>query len=210
MQLRPTVLLAVTNRRAFMQCYYQRNDESGVWVNGSFTHELGTHVDLEIAFADEQVVLHTRGIVRAKRPTDRGNLRAGIGIDFLHSETKTRDLLLSFAKGQRDLARRRSRRLPVVMEVEVVSGRSAKTEFTENISRDGALLTFTNPPEVGTVVPITLKPQGHSKTIVLRAEVRWRRVRERPAIGVRFIFEEPSEMREVNSLMEALRARLVS
>jgi hypothetical protein len=208
MQLRPTVLLAVTNRQAFLQAYYDRNGAAGVWVPGASPHDLGTQVDVEIAFAEEQLVLHTRGVVRAKRPADRGSLRAGIGIEFLAEEHDTRDLILAFANGNRELVRRKSRRLPVVMEIEVDLPRGQRIETTENISRDGALLTFSNPPEVGTVVPLVLRPKGFGAPIPIRGEVRWRRTHARPAIGVRFIFDDPAKIRDIAALVDVFRARL--
>ena len=210
MQLRPTVLLAISNRIGFLQAYYDRNGATGVWVPGTSPHDLGTHVDLEIAFADEQVVLHSRGVVRAKRPADRGTLRAGIGVDFLPSEGKTRELILAFANGEKALVKRRSRRLPVVMAVEVTTPNGSSTETTENISRDGALITHGGPVKIGAVVPLLLKPQGYPAPIEVRAEVRWYRADARPAIGVRFIFEDPASLSDLNGLMETLRARLTS
>lgn len=205
MQLRPTVLLALTNRKAFVQCYYDRHGASGVWVPGTSPHDLGAQVDLEIAFAEEQLVLHTRGIVRSKRPVGRGALRAGIGVDFLASERHTRDLVLAFAKGAKELVRRRARRLPVVMAVEVATPTGRRREATEDVSRDGALITHASPPEVGTVIPVVLRPQKDQE-LELRVEVRWRRLQERPAVGVRFIFDDPVQQAAMATLLERLRA----
>jgi hypothetical protein len=210
MQVRPTVLLAISNRKAFLQSYYDRNGTTGVWIPGASAHDLGTQVELEIAFAEERVVLHSRGVVRSKRPADRGHLRAGIGIDFLPSETKTRLLILAFANGQQELMRRRSRRLPVIISVDLSGASGSYAETTENISREGALVTCSDPPELGTVMSVVLKPQGYSTTIQLRAEVRWRRADERPAVGLRFLFDNSAQVRDVNSLLEVLRARLAS
>lgn len=209
MQLRPTVLLAVSNRQAFLQAFYDRGGTTGVWVPGSSMHDLGTQVDIEVAFAEEQIVLHTRGVVRSKRPADRGNLRAGIGIDFLPGELRTRDLILAFAKGNKEFVRRRGRRLPVVIEVEVALPRGRRTETTEDISREGALITFANPPEVGTIVPLVLRPHGE-EPVEVRAEVRWRRTAERPAVGVRFLFDAPSKSKELAALLERYRVRLAT
>jgi hypothetical protein len=210
MQLRPTVLLAVSNRQAFLQAFYDRGGSTGVWVPGKSLHDLGTHVDIEVAFAEEQIVLHTRGVVRSKRPSDRGNLRAGIGIDFLAAESRTRELILAFAKGNKELVRRHSRRLPVVVDVEVHLPRGRRTESTEDLSREGALLTFANPPAVGTMVQLTLRPDGGVTPVEVRAEVRWRRTAERPAVGVRFLFDEPEKAKELASLLETFRLRLAT
>jgi hypothetical protein len=208
MQLRPTVLLAVTNRRSFMQHYYDRDGTCGIWVTGNTSLDLGAQVDIEIAFAEEQLVLHSRGVVRAKRVADRSNLRAGVGIEFLPSELKTRDLIVSFTNGQADLVRRKSRRLPVVMAVELTLPTGQRTEFTENISREGALVCIADPPGPGTRLTLTLKPQGLDRTFSLAAEVRWRRLNDRPAMGVRFIFDDPTKQRELTVLLDVLRARL--
>ncbi len=208
MELRPTVLLAVTNRQAFLQVYYDNAGASGVWITGASSYDLGTQVDLEIAFAEEQIVLHTRGVVRAKRP-DRGALRAGVSIDFLPGEAKTRELILEFARGRTDLVRRQSRRLPVVMDVDVVTHGRRRLECTEDFSREGALVTHRDPPEPGSVLTIVLKPQGH-EPIELEAEVRWRRRHERPAIGVRFLFDDLTVAKKVNELFDVFRGRLTS
>lgn len=210
MQVRPTVLLALSNRQGFLQSYYDCGGSTGVWVPGSSLHDLGTMVDIEVAFAEEQIVLHARGVVRSKRPSDRGSLRAGIGIDFLPGEHRTRDLILAFARGDKDLVRRRSRRLPVVIDIEADLPRGRRMEVTEDISRDGALVTFANPPGVGTIVPLILRPRDGAEPVEVRAEVRWRRTAERPAVGVRFIFDDPEKAKQLSGLLEHFRTRLAT
>jgi hypothetical protein len=210
MQVRPTVLLAVSNRQGFLQAFYDRGGSTGVWVPGNSLHDLGTQVDIEVAFAEEQIVLHTRGVIRSKRPSDRGNLRAGIGIDFLPGEARTRDLILAFARGNKDLVRRSARRLPVVIDVEVDLPRGRRMEVTEDLSRAGALVTFANPPEVGTIVPLILRPRGGADPVEVRAEVRWRRTAERPGVGVRFLFDDASKQKELVALLEFYRLRLAT
>ncbi|MBN1960781.1 MAG: PilZ domain-containing protein [Deltaproteobacteria bacterium] len=209
MQLRPTVLLAIPNRSAFLHAYYERDASAGVWVPGNNDFNLGTQVDIEIAFAEEQLVLHSRGVVRSKRLHDHANLRAGIGVEFLASENKTRELILAFAKGEKELARRKSRRLPIVIDVEVTLLKGNKHNCTtENICREGVLVANIGPLPIDSVVKLALKPPGYKNPLFIDAKVRWNRDDDKPAVGFNFLFTTPSSISEIGELLGLLRSRL--
>ncbi len=207
MQIRPTVLLALTTRRSFLDHYYDQG-APGLFVPGHTNHPVGADVDLEIAFAEEQMVFHSRALVRSKRLVGRKDMPAGIGVEFHGSERRTRELLLAFANGQDvKVMRRKSRRLPISMQVECTTPDGKRLEITEDLSRDGAFIRTSTPLDVGATIGLRFKPPGSKGTIELRAQVMWRRQSETPGVGVRFV-EGNKDHRAFAEFIDAVKDKL--
>ncbi len=208
MQIRRCVLLPLPSRRSFLEHYFEQNGSTGVWVFNDTSQPVGVEVDLEIAFAEEQMVFHARGIVRSKRLSGRRTLPAGMAIEFLPSELKTRQIVLDFANGEPlRLVRRASRRFPVALEVEY--GDAAGRTTTEDISRDGAFILGDGLPAVGSRIRLRLKPEGEPP-INVRAEIRWHRTSSRPGAGVRFVFDDADSQRQLTELVNKIKRQLAT
>jgi uncharacterized protein (TIGR02266 family) len=208
MQVRPTVLLALTTRRSFLDHYYDQG-APGVFVPGYVNQSVGAEVDLEIAFAEEQMVFHSRGLVRSKRLVGRKDMPAGIGVEFLSSERRTRELLLKFANGHEvQITRRRSRRLPISLQVECTTPDGKKLEMTEDLSREGAFIRTDAVVPIGTIITVRFKPPGQKTTVSLKAEVMWQRHSERPGIGVRFVLDDSAPQRALAEFIDQVKDKL--
>jgi uncharacterized protein (TIGR02266 family) len=210
MQIRPTVLLALTTRRSFLDHYYDQG-APGVFVPGNTNHPVGADVDLEVAFAEEQMVFHSRGLVRSKRLVGRKDMPAGVGIEFLDSERRTRELLLKFANGHEvQITRRRSRRLPISIQVECTTKLGKKLEITEDLSREGAFIQTAATLPIGSVVALRFKPPGSKQVIALKAEVMWLRNSEKPGVGVRFLLEDNVHHKALGEFIDQVKDKLAS
>jgi uncharacterized protein (TIGR02266 family) len=202
------VLLPLSTRRSFMDHFFDGQQGSGVFVPGHTSRAVGSEVDLEIAFADEQMVFHSRGVVRSKRLVGRRDLPAGVNIEFLASEQNTRDVILAFAKGTPSpLVRRASRRLPIVLPVDLACEAGKSSASTEDISRDGAFIATEVRPKLGSLVELRLRPPG-VKAIRVRAEVRWLRGQGRPGMGVRFVFASDETQRLIAAFLDQVKQQL--
>ncbi|MBI3180060.1 MAG: TIGR02266 family protein [Deltaproteobacteria bacterium] len=208
-KIRPTILLPLREHRTYLDHYFNQGGMGGVFVPGYLKLGAGTEVDVEIAFAKEQVTIHARGIVRWKRMSGARNLPAGVGVEFHEAERRTRDLLLDFAEGRTvKLAKRRSRRYPVMVDIEYRSDAVFIADVTDDLSRDGAFVRTDKPLDVGTVVALRLKPPGGDTAIEVKGEVRWNRTEGQCGFGVRFIFDRPNAEKQVRDLVERVRAQL--
>jgi Tfp pilus assembly protein PilZ len=206
LRIRQTVLLPLRDRATFLDHYFKQSGIGGVFVPGYLKLTSAEEVDLEIAFAREQVTMHARGIIRWKRLTDKKILPAGIGVEFLDSERRTRDLLIDFARGRSvKLARRRSRRYPAMLEIEYSHNSVFLTDVTDDLSRDGASIITNHVVEVGEIVQMKLKPTDEFPTIAVKGEVRWQQSEGRKGFGVRFIFEEPGTEERLRELIEQIK-----
>ncbi len=208
-RIRPTVLLPLKEQRTYLDHYFSQGGLGGIFIPGYLKLDAGADVDVEIAFAKEQVTIHTRGIVRWKRMSVAKNLPAGVGVEFHETERRARDLLLDFAEGRVvKLVKRRSRRYPVMVDIEYKSDAVFIADITDDLSRDGAFVRTDYPLDVGTVVALRLKPPGGSGVIEVKGEVRWNRTEGQRGFGVRFIFDRPNAEKEVRDLVERVRAQL--
>jgi uncharacterized protein (TIGR02266 family) len=209
LKIRPTVLVPLKEARVFLDHYFNQGGIGGVFVNGNLKLASAEEVDLELVFAKEQVTVHARGVIRWKRLTDKRNLPAGIGVEFLPSELRTRDLLLEFAQGRQvTFARRRSRRYPAMIDIEYARDSVFLTDVTDDLSREGASVMTDQPVQIGEVVQLRLRAPGESSPIELKAEVRWRSTEGRRGFGVRFLFDPPSSEERVRTLVERIKRQV--
>jgi uncharacterized protein (TIGR02266 family) len=209
LRIRPTVLVPLRESRTFLEHYFNKGGIGGVFVNGNLKLTSAEEVDLEFAFAKEQITVHARGVIRWKRLTGKRNLPAGVGVEFLPSERRTRDLLLEFAEGRQvTFTRRRSRRYPAMIEIDYARDSVFVADVTDDLSREGASVLTDHPVQVGEVVHLRLRAPGESVPIELSAEVRWQRTEGRRCFGVRFIFDSPGSEERIHSLIERIKRQV--
>lgn len=201
--VRPSVLLAVRTKASLLDHVQKIGPLGGLWIPGYLHRKVGERVDLEIAFSDDKMLFHSRGVVRWKRLTSHRRLPAGIGVEFLRSEERTRDLLLQFASGEEvGLTQRKTRRFPVKLDVECGPERPG---VTEDLSRLGACILADHPVDVGSVIKLRLKPPGDGDAIDVKAEVVWRR--DELAHGVQFCFDSEEAREALRELIATLKVR---
>src|SRR5262245_27437635 len=105
------------NGEDFLRHYQPSMQGGGVFFPTREAVALGTAVLVEVRFpglCNKQLI---RGFVAWRRAgKHRTKLRAGLGVEFLASEKKRRDFVVSVAKGEIvEMITRRHRRLPVTL-----------------------------------------------------------------------------------------------
>ncbi|MBI5511985.1 MAG: PilZ domain-containing protein [Deltaproteobacteria bacterium] len=211
LRVRPTILLPLRERSSFLDYYYNQGDAGGVFVPGNLRLASAEEVDLEILFAKEQVTIHTRGIIRWKRLAGKRDLPAGIGVEFLAAERATRDLLLELARGRDvNIAKRRSRRYPAMLEIDYATNSVFLTDVTDDLSKEGAAIHCDDLPDVGAIVPLRLKVPDETSPIDLKGEVRWRKAEGRKCFGVRFVFESPQAQERLAALVDRIKQQVAT
>ncbi|MBI5511993.1 MAG: PilZ domain-containing protein [Deltaproteobacteria bacterium] len=210
LELRSTVVVKLEDQRAFLRCFYHHGSLGGIFVPGRSNLEAGDAVRLEFVFGRENRTVRSRGVVRWKRRQGAHNLAAGLGIEFLASERRTRDLLLDLASG-RDLevVRPRARRLPVQLTVRYESHSVMLSDLTDDLSEGGVFILSDEPLPVGTKIVLKLKPPGQWFAVAVRAEVMWRQGTPRCGFGVKFLFDrQPRVQAKIEALVNRLRKRV--
>jgi uncharacterized protein (TIGR02266 family) len=211
LHIRPTVLLPLREQHAFLDYYFNQGDLGGVFVPGNLRLASAEEVDLEIVFAKEQVTVHTRGVIRWKRLSSKRDMPAGVGIEFLASERRTRDMLLELAKGKTiNLAKRKNRRYPAMIQIEYATNSVFMTDVTDDVSREGASILTDEIPEIGAVLKLRLKVPNERQPIELKGEVRWRQTEGRKSFGVQFLFESPQSQERIAGLVERIKQQIAA
>ena len=209
LRIRPMVLLPLRDNAALAEHYFQQGD-GGVFVPGYTQLSSGTEIDLEIAFAREQISIYARGVVRWKRASGNRRLPAGVGVELSKIDRRTRDLILDFAAGRAvKLIKRASRRFPVEVELDYSTQIDRGIEgITHDLSRNGAAIVGSRAPAVGTHLDIHLKPQNDLSGIDLAGEVRWWRSANSSLFGVRFLLDNHKVARRVQRLIDRVKQQI--
>jgi len=211
LEITPTVVIELADRRAFLGCFYHQGNLGGVFVPGHMSLSPGTRVLLELVFVAEKRTLRARGVVRWQRTRSARNLAAGVGIEFAPQERRTRDLILDFANGRNvQVVASRARRLPVRLAVGYATESVMLSDLTDDISEGGLFICTEELFEIGTKLNLRLKPPGHLFAIQVVGEVMWRQGEGRRGVGVRFVFEGGHAKHRIDRLIEKLRERVQS
>ena len=209
---RPTLLLPLRNRAAFLEHYFAKGTLGGLFVPGEIDVDIGEEVDVEVAFVEEQVRFHTRAQVRWKREAGaRRSLVPGVGIEFLPSETKTQRVLLSFAQGKSvHHVDRAWRRFGLRVGVKARTEAGQRLLSTDDLSEGGCFLLMDDPPHVGAPIEVQLKKPGALFGVTARATVAWRRDEtDRRGAGLAFSFGSARERERVTRVVTALKGKIV-
>jgi Tfp pilus assembly protein PilZ len=209
---RPTLLLPLRNRAAFLEQYFTKGALGGMFVPGDISVDIGEEVDVEISFVEEGVRFHTRAQVRWKREAGaRRSLVPGVGIEFLPSEVKTQRSLLNFAQGKSvHHVDRAWRRFGLRLGVKTKSERGRRLLSTDDLSEGGCFLLMEEPLPVGAELEVQLKRPGAWFGVTQRATVAWRRAeQDRRGVGVAFQFHSAREQERIERIVETLKHRAV-
>jgi type IV pilus assembly protein PilZ len=105
--------------------------------------------------------------------------------------------------------RRSEARTPIELKVEYRRLNAFFADYTKNISRGGTFIATTRPLPIGTEFVFRLAVPGLEAPIELRGQVKWsieegdREGRE-AGMGIRFVFNDPSERDAVERMVERL------
>lgn len=176
--------------------------------------EPGEPILVDVRFAELRDHLLLRGVVSARqrgRRTD--NIRAGLFIEFLASESGKRDHLLALSRepdGQHaaePAAQRRHRRLPIELRVDwrVPHQSERHISLVDDIGIGGAFLRTREMPPTGTPVVLELCPPGGTTAQAIEGRVAWSR--ETPGqegVGVEFRCRDIGGLRRLRELVRRI------
>jgi len=208
---RPTIRLTLRDRGELLECFFHHGTFDGVFVPQNLKLRPGTEVNIELELQEDARTFHVRGVVKWNRRGAQGNNPAGLGVTFLDSERRTRDLLIDYAKGRTvTMAPRQENRVGVAVQVEYQSGSAFLKDMTDDLSESGAFIASNEPMEIGQTVDLALWPPNCSDPLRIRGEVVWAHADERPGFGVKFLFDDDATRAQIARVVEELRAEVAA
>ncbi len=133
--------------------------------------------------------------------------RAGLGIEFLASEQKKRDYLLSLAHGEDFAAKRRHRRLPTELRVDwrVPMESDHHMSLVDDIGPGGMFIRTQHLPQTGTPIVIELVPPGATAPQSIEGRVAWKRATPgQEGVGVEFRCRDICGKRRLRELVRRI------
>lgn len=163
---------------AFLSRYLPELPQGGIFYPTRRALAIGETVVVAIRLGRRRSPTLIRGQVAWRRPGKHSTkVKAGIGIEFLETETQAREYLLAVARGDSaEMVARRHQRLPVelpvVWQVQGILQDNAGT--LRDIGRGGAFVRTEQPlPTLGDVV-LKVSPPGAEVAMPLSARVAWK------------------------------------
>ena len=212
--VRPQLLLPLHNRAVFLEQFFTKGEQGGLFVPGELDVALGEEVDVELQFVAEGVRFHIRALVKWKRGAPgRRSLPPGIGIEFLQSDRRTQQQLLRFAEGRESVSHvaRDSRRYALQVDVRINNAAGELSGTTDDISEGGCFVLTDVNLDVGTALDIKLRSAGSLfGWLTVPAVVAWRREQSgRDGMGLQFQFGTERARRKVQKIVAHLKERNV-
>ena len=163
---------------AFLARFLPELGEGGLFFPTRRPLAIGEHVVVAVRLGRRRSPTLIRGQVAWRRPGKHSTkVKAGIGIQFLASDTQARDYLLAVARGDSaELVARRHQRLPVELPVlwQVPGALQDNTGVLRDIGRGGAFVRTEDPIPSERDIVLKVSPPGAEVAMPLSARVAWR------------------------------------
>jgi len=161
----------------FLDRYLPDLPTGGLFIPTRKPMTIGESVVVSLRLGPRSSTVLMRGSVAWRRPgKHRTKIQAGIGIEFLETESKTRDYLLSVARGDSNvMSARRHQRLPLDLPVlwQVPGARQENTGVLRDIGRGGAFVMTEQTLDGETDVVLMMAPPGAEVAMPVAARIAW-------------------------------------
>ena len=194
----------------FLERYLPDMPTGGLFIPTRKSMAIGEPVVVSLRLGPRGSTVLMRGTVAWRRPgKHRTKTQAGIGIEFLESESKTRDYLLSVARGDQGvMSARRHQRLPLDLPVlwQVPGARQENTGVLRDIGRGGAFVMTEQPLDGGTDVVLKMAPPGAEVAMPVSARIAWIAPGKssEPGFGVAWIARDAGGGRRIKELVRRM------
>lgn len=198
-----------TDGTAFLRAYQSDFLHGGLFIPTRKKLPLGIPVIVDVRFSELRSSVLMRGFVAWRRAgKNRSKLRAGLGIEFLASESRKNNYLLEVARGTVvDIMQRRRRRLPVELHVgwRQKTDRSWHINQLEDIGEGGAFIRTTNFLPLGSTIILEIAAPGGERKIPIEGRVAWtRHTPGEEGLGVEFRCRDSGGVRLIQELIRRI------
>jgi len=162
----------------FLARYLPELGEGGIFFPTRRPLAIGEHVVVAVRLGRRRSPTLIRGQVAWRRPGKHSTkVKAGIGIQFLTTDSQARDYLLGVARGDSaEMVARRHQRLPVELPVlwQVPGALQDNAGILRDIGRGGAFIRTEDPIPAERDIVLKVSPPGAEVAMPLSARVAWR------------------------------------
>ena len=197
---------------AFLERYLSELGNGGLFFPTRRPLAIGEVVVVAIRLGRRRSPTLVRGQVVWRRPGKHSTkIKAGIGIEFLSTETQARDYLLAVARGDSaEMVARRHQRLPVELPIlwQVPGDLQDNAGVLRDIGRGGAFVKTEQPlPNHGDIV-LKVSPPGAEVAMPLSARVAWKgHPGGEHGFGVEWKARDAGSTRRIKELVRRIEAR---
>jgi len=196
------------NRKEFDEHYVARLPNGGVFCPTTTELAAGTAVVVELMCDGLPNKVLIRGSVTGWRPAlPRMRVRAGATVEFAPDEAAKRDFVLETLKGDRQVTpRRRHARIPIGVPVRfrLESELEWRPSELREISVNGALVSASLQPSVGTDVVLEIAPPGSAAPMALSGRVIYHSGTDQT--GIKFLYREGGGSRRLRELVRRFKS----
>jgi len=196
--------------------HLNEREHGGIFIPTRRIVEPGEPVLVDVRLAELRDHLLLRGVVvERQRGRRNDNVRAGLYVEFLATESGRRNHMLALARGEvaPTGGKRRHRRLPIEIRVDWRVPQQTERHFdlVDDIGIGGAFLRTREQPAEGTPVVIELRPPGSNTSQSIEGRVAWRRdTPGQEGVGVEFRCRDIGGMRRLRELVRRIERHEVS
>ncbi|MEW5855723.1 MAG: PilZ domain-containing protein, partial [Myxococcota bacterium] len=206
----PQLTLPFPDAESFLDAYMQEGPLGGVVLDARTNVPLGQEVKLLLRFRQGVIKeFDIRGRVAWRRMKGSGNLRPGVGVEFLPSERGAVDRLLWLARGHSpSAADRKHRRIETQLQVKVAPRNGERRRCKAmDISEGGIFVASAVLLPLNEEVTVTLKAPGKLLGgFDVKGRVAWHREEGDRGYGVMFTFEGDDVEARVRELVARIRS----
>jgi type IV pilus assembly protein PilZ len=191
----------------FSDRYLAELPTGGLFIPTRLALAVGEPVVVSVRIGPRADPVLLRGSVAWRRPGKHSTkTKAGIGVEFLRSETQGRDYLLALARGDTSVASaRRHQRLPIdlPMRWQVPGSAEDRPGVLRDIGRGGAFVR-TDEPIQGTDVVLKVAPPGAEIAMPVSARIAWVAPGNDAGFGVSWRARDAGGSRRIKELVRRM------
>lgn len=180
----------------------------GVFIPSRQRLEPGSLVVVDIRLPElEDKVLIRGKVAYCTRRNQASGSRSGIAVAFLPSETRTREYLMAAVNGDSGVRKRRHRRLPTTLPIDVRIGndREERHAVLDDISTGGAFIRAEFLPGNVDNIVLEITPPGALAPQAIEGRVAWQaKVDDANGFGVEFRWRDLGGLRRLRELVKRL------
>src|SRR5499427_4554035 len=199
---------------AFLARFLPDLENGGIFFPTRRLLPIGEPIAVAIRLGRRRSPTLIRGRVVWRRPGKHSTkIKAGIGIEFLETETQARDYLLAVARGDsEEMVARRHQRLPVELPIlwQVPGALRDNAGILRDIGRGGAFVKTEHEQPLPTDGDVVLKvsPPGAEVAMPLSARVAWKgHPGGEHGFGVEWKARDAGGTRRIKELVRRIEAR---
>jgi len=207
-----TIAVHFSSNRMFMQDYLRELPGGGLFVETSESFEIEERVQALLVFPEipEGLKLECSVAWRRKPTKWRSSLAPGIGLAFGTGNRSRVEFLLDYCRGELSASRKKGRRIPVDLQVDIVDSTERISGRIRDISRGGVFVSTDRRFDRDALIELDLYLDSSDTPERYSGRVAWLRAGEAESgVGIEFLFRAPIRRQRISQFVSRIE-RLIA